>query len=105
MTNPDAMLRLEERINKAAKECSDRLWNKKWNPGQDMLATAFTEGVEWLARESMKEQVQDRQLLRAKEIITSLLNVFVYDMANDEMDAGHIDTKIEAEQFLKEVEG
>lgn len=38
----------------------------------------------------------------AKEIITSLLNVFVYDMADDEMDAGHIDTKIKAEQFIKE---
>lgn len=55
MTNPDSMLELEERVNKAAKECSDRLWNNKWNPSQDMLATAFIEGVKWLARESMKE--------------------------------------------------
>lgn len=49
MTHFDAMLELEEKVNKAAKECSDRLWNKKWNPGQDMLATAFIEGVKWLA--------------------------------------------------------
>lgn len=59
MTKFDGMLELEEKINKAAKECSDRLWNKKWNPGQDMLATAFIEGVKWLARESMKEQAND----------------------------------------------
>lgn len=56
MTKSDPMLELEEKVNKAAKECSDRLWNKKWNPGQDMLSTAFIEGVKWLARESMKEQ-------------------------------------------------
>lgn len=56
MTNFDSMLELEEKVNKAAKECSNRLWDKKWNPGQDMLATAFIEGVKWLARESMKEQ-------------------------------------------------
>ena len=56
MTKFDAVLELEEKINNAAKECSDRLWNKKWNLGQDMLATAFIEGVKWLARESMKEQ-------------------------------------------------
>lgn len=56
MTKFDAMLELEEKINNAARECSNRLWNKKWNPGQDMLATAFIEGVKWLARESMKEK-------------------------------------------------
>lgn len=56
MTKFNGMLELGEKINKAAKECSDRLWNKKWNPGQDMLAIAFIEGVKWLARESMKEQ-------------------------------------------------
>lgn len=60
MTTFDAMLELEEKINKAAKECSDRLWNKRWNPGQDMLATAFIEGVKWLARESMKEKENDK---------------------------------------------
>ena len=58
MTKFDAMLELEEKINKAAKECSDRLWNKQWNPGQDILKTAFIEGVKWLARESMREQVE-----------------------------------------------
>ncbi len=104
MTKFDSMLELEEKINNAAKECSDRLWNKKWAPKQDMLAAAFIEGVKWLARESMKEQAkQDEQLPRAKEIITSLLNVFVYDLADDEMDTGSIDTKIKAEQFLREV--
>lgn len=45
---------------------------------------------------------QEGQLPKAREIITSLLNVFVYDNADDEMDAGHIDTKMKAEQFLKE---
>lgn len=59
MTEFDSMLELEEKVNKAAKECSDRLWNKKWDPGQDMLKTAFIEGVKWLARESMKEQTND----------------------------------------------
>lgn len=56
MTKLDEMLELEEKVNNAAKECSDRLWNKKWDPGQDMLKVAFIEGVKWLARESMKEQ-------------------------------------------------
>lgn len=60
MTKFDEMLELEEKVNNAAKECSDRLWNKKWNPGQDMLATAFIEGAKWLARESMKEQANDK---------------------------------------------
>lgn len=59
MTKFDTMLDLEEKVNKAAKECSDRLWNKKWNPGQDMLAAAFIEGVKWLAREQKKEQAND----------------------------------------------
>ena len=65
MTKFDGMLELEEKINKAAKECSDRLLNKKWNPGQDMLATAFIEGVKWLARESMKEQANDESREKA----------------------------------------
>ena len=65
MTKFDGMLELEEKINKAAKECSDRLWNKKWNPGQDMLATAFIAGVKWLARESMKEQANDESREKA----------------------------------------
>lgn len=56
MTSFDAMLELEEKMNNAAKECSDRIWNKKWNPGQDMLKAAFLEGVKWLARELKKEQ-------------------------------------------------
>lgn len=51
------MLELEEKVNNAAKECSDRLWRKEWNPSQDMLSTAFIEGVKWLTRELMKEQV------------------------------------------------
>lgn len=50
------MLELEEKMNNAAKECSDRLWYKKWDPGQDMLKAAFLEGVKWLARELKKEQ-------------------------------------------------
>lgn len=58
MTNFDTMLELEEKVNKAAQECSDRLWNKKWDPKQDMLKVAFIEGVKWLARESMKEQIK-----------------------------------------------
>ena len=58
MTEFDGMLELEERINKAATACSDRLWNKKWNPRQDMLKAAFIEGVKWLARESMKEKTK-----------------------------------------------
>ncbi|MBO5920945.1 MAG: hypothetical protein J6Q48_00990 [Bacteroidaceae bacterium] len=62
MTKFDGMLELEEKINKAAKECSNRLWYKKWNPGQDMLVIAFIEGVKWLARESMKEQVKDEHI-------------------------------------------
>jgi hypothetical protein len=49
-------------------------------------------------------QEQGTQLTKAKEIITDLLNVFVYDLADDEMDTGHIDTKKEAEQFLKDQE-
>ena len=61
MTKPDKMLELEEKVNNAAEECSDRLWNKKWNPRQDMLKVAFIEGVKWLARESMKEQVENDQ--------------------------------------------
>lgn len=52
------MLELEEKMNNAAEECSDRLWNKEWNPGQDMLRVAFLEGVQWLARELKKEQVR-----------------------------------------------
>lgn len=55
MANFDTMLELEKKANNAAKECSNRLWNKKWNPGQDMLSTAFLEGVKWLAKELMKE--------------------------------------------------
>ena len=59
-----------------------------------------------------KELLKDRdrwskdkkQLTKAIEIITSLLNVFVYDLADDEMDTGDIDAKIKAEQFLQEVE-
>ena len=58
MTKFDTMLELEEKVNNAAKECSDRLWNKKWDPAQDMLKVAFIEGVKWLARESMKEKVE-----------------------------------------------
>ena len=54
------ILELEEKMDSAANECSDRLWNKKWNPGQDMLRVAFLEGVKWLARELKKEQ--DEQL-------------------------------------------
>lgn len=54
-----AMLELEEKMNNAAKECSDRLWNKKWDPRQDMLKAAFLEGVKWLARELKKEQEDD----------------------------------------------
>lgn len=49
-------------------------------------------------------ECKDDQLAKAKEIITALLNVFVYDLADDEMDTGDIDTKIKAEQFLKEIE-
>lgn len=37
---------------------------------------------------------------KAKEIVTALLNVFVYDLADDEMDSGDIDVKVKAEQFL-----
>ena len=37
---------------------------------------------------------------KAKEIVTALLNVFVYDLADDEMDSGNIDVKVKAEQFL-----
>ena len=40
----------------------------------------------------------------AIEIITALLNVFVYDLADDEMDSGNIDVKEKAEQFLKELD-
>lgn len=62
MTKFNQMLELEEKINKAAKECSDRIWNnKKRNPGQDMLATAFIEGVKWLARESMKVKEHENE--------------------------------------------
>ena len=50
-----------EKINNAAKECSDRLWNKKWNPSQDMLSTAFIEGVKWIIRESLKEQTESNK--------------------------------------------
>lgn len=50
------MLELEGKMNNAAKEYSDRIWNKKWDPGQDMLKAAFLEGVKWLARELKKEQ-------------------------------------------------
>ena len=59
MTKLEQMLELEENMDKAAKECSDTLWNKKWNPGQDMLRVAFLEGVKWLARELKKEQKND----------------------------------------------
>ena len=58
MTNFNAMLELEEKMNNAAKECSDRLWNKKWDPGQDMLRAAFLEGIKWLARELKKKQAE-----------------------------------------------
>ena len=54
------ILELEEKMDSAANECSDRLWNKKWDPGQDMLRVAFLEGVKWLAQELKKEQ--DEQL-------------------------------------------
>lgn len=43
--------KLREKMNNAADECSDRLWNKKWDPKQDMLRVAFLEGVKWLAQE------------------------------------------------------
>lgn len=64
MTNFDAMLELEEKMNNAAKECSVRVRNKYNDPYPDvrvgdMLRSAFLEGVKWLARESMKEQEND----------------------------------------------
>lgn len=59
LTRFDTMVELEKKMNNAAKECSDRLWYKKWNPDQDMLVAAFTEGVKWLAKELMKEQRND----------------------------------------------
>jgi len=58
MTKFNEMLELEEKINNAATECSDGLWNKKWDPKQDMLKVAFIEGVKWLARELKKEQAK-----------------------------------------------
>lgn len=54
------MLELEEKVNKAAKECCDRLRNNRKWPGQDITTAAFIEGVKWLARESMKELGNDR---------------------------------------------
>lgn len=58
LTRFDTMVELEKKVNNAARECSDRLWNKKWDPKQDMLKAAFIEGVKWLAKELMKEQVK-----------------------------------------------
>lgn len=46
--------------------------------------------------------LQDK-LTEAKEIITALLNVFVYDLVDEELDSGDIDVRDKAEQFLKEV--
>jgi hypothetical protein len=59
--------------------------------------------MEVIKLDSINKQ-QSEQLTKAVETITALLNVFVYDLADDEMDSGDIDTKIKAEQFLKEVE-
>ena len=42
------------------------------------------------------------QLTKAKEIIKDLLNVFPYDMPEEELDSGHKDMVKEAEKFLKE---
>lgn len=42
------------------------------------------------------------KLTKAKEIITALLNVFVYDMAEEGLDVGQIDVREKTEKFLKE---
>lgn len=57
-----------------------------------------------LAKKAELSDVWKEQLDEAKEIITALLNVFVYDLADDELDSGDIDVRDKAEQFLKEVE-
>lgn len=59
---------------------------------------------EELEKENAELKSIKEQLTKAKEIITALLNVFVYDLADDEMDSGDIDTMVKAEQFLKVIE-
>ena len=44
----------------------------------------------------------DAKLKRAKEIINCLLNVFPYDMPEEELDSGDKDMVKKAEEFLKE---
>ena len=52
--------------------------------------------------ERKKENAELKE--KAKDIVTALLNVFVYDLAEEELDVGQLDLKTKAEQFLKELE-
>lgn len=56
-----------------------------------------------LAKKAELADVRKGQLAEAKEIIIALLNVFVYDLADDELNSGDIDVRDKAEQFLRKV--
>lgn len=94
---------LERKLEQAEKDLSDYQFNyptiKELQKENTELKEKLNFSTQYYQGEKAKEQ-----LAKAKEIITALLNVFVYDLADDEMDTGDIDTKIKAEQFLKEIE-
>lgn len=59
---------------------------------------------ERLAEVNLNGNIVLRELTKAKEILIALLNSFVYDLAENEIDVGKNDVKTKAEQFLKEIE-
>ena len=93
-----------------------RAWVKDKPFQSEDTAKGFLEGFSFCLLGKIKVEGGDKgalavenfslreKLTEAKEIITALLNVFVYDLADDELDSGDIDVRDKAEQFLKEVE-
>ena len=68
---------------------------------KESIKQACFAGIKVGAEQQKKKS--DNQLTHAKEVIMSLLNTFVYDMAEEDLDVGQIDVRIRAEQFLREV--
>lgn len=64
----------------------------------DLATVAYMQGA------GQQKKKSEAQLAKAKAIIKELLNVFVYDLADDELDSGDIDARTKAEEFLREVE-
>lgn len=59
--------------------------------------------AEFQQSSNMSRYFDVKKLDKAKEIITALLNVFVGDIPEEDLDVGQIDVREKAEKFLKEV--